>query len=279
MRRWPWVAVVVQAGLLAATWFLPVLGSALWHHLASLGVVLGATMAARRWLDSRAVLAIGVLITSVLAAVSGFLLLYLKEWIRPAGIQDQLVWWHVLWSWAAAVFFFQHTWINRVQFLHFFGQSLRRAGPGVVHVGAYILSLAFLVISWTVGKSWFTAGNYIASGYVTWLAFLVPAAIISLPRRDLAGGWKWRRMVDLGLVPAATLATLSGIPLVFFGDAVDAAGLKYASKYWHTAPSILFTILVWTHSVQVWRLVRGHWAKGHTARSPRTFDEPTKLVK
>src|SRR5687768_9875623 len=83
------------------------LGTEGWHHVASLGVVLAATMALRGPLRSRRFLAIGVLAFTLLATMSGFYLLYWKEGIRVDGYQDWGVFWHVAWSWAAAVFFWQ----------------------------------------------------------------------------------------------------------------------------------------------------------------------------
>ena len=60
-------------------------------------------------------------------------------------------------------------------------------------------------------------------------------------------------------MPVAAVALISGLPLLWMGDGLDAAGLKYASKYWHVGPSVLFAVLVFTHSMQLWSTVRGHW--------------------
>ncbi len=253
---------VAQLVALVATFFVPEFGAPIWSHLASLGIVLVLSGVAWRPLSrSRRVLAIGALVTSVLAVVSGFYLLYWKEGIRVDGYQDWGVWWHVAWCWAAAVFFFQHTWINRRQYARFFADSFHSLGPGAWHIGIHAVLLLGLLVSWTVGKSWFDGGNYIALSFAGWLVVVVPAYVVWLVRRRPGMDWPMRRAVDLGLVPAAALATLTGIPLTFFDDAFDAWGLKYASKIWHVWPSVLFAVLVFAHSVQLWGIVRQHWRR------------------
>ncbi len=262
---WTIGLTVAQLVALVATFFVPRFGAPIWSHLVSLGIVVVACGAAWRPLSSsRRILAIGALVTSVLAIVSGFYLLYWKEGIRVDGYQDWGVWWHVFWSWAAAVFFFQHTWINRRQYARFFVDSFKQAGPAAWHVGIHALLVVGLILSWTIWKDGFDGGNYLALGYVGWLVASIPAYSIWMVRAIRGGmgqrsSWPWRRAVDLGLVPAAAFATLTGIPLTFFDDAFDAWGLKYASKTWHVWPSILFAVLVWIHSVQVWSTVRNHW--------------------
>ncbi len=259
---WTMGLAAAQIVALTATFFAPGFGVPTWSHLASLGLVLLLSGLAWRPLTrSRRILAIGALAASVLAIVSGFYLLYWKEGIRIDGYQDWAVWWHVAWSWAAAVFFFQHTWINRVQFVHFWRRTFQAVGPATLHLGAYALLLAAFAITWTFGKGWFDGGNYIALSFAAWLTCAVPAYILWMVRalRSRPMSWGWRRAIDLGLVPASALATLSGLPLVFFDAWLDAAGLKYASKFWHVWPSVLFAVLVFAHSVQVWSAVRRHW--------------------
>lgn len=253
---------VAQLAALVATFFIPGFGEPIWSHLVSLGIVLGLSALAWRPLSrSRRILAVGALATSILALLSGFYLLYWKEGIRVDGYQDWGVWWHVAWSWAAAVFFFQHTWINRVQFVHFFRNSFRRAGSAALHVGLYVALVVAFGLTWGPLKAWFSGGNYIALSFAAWLVCAIPAYAVWLLRvRERRMSWPWRRVIDLGLVPVAALATLSGIPLAFFDDWTDAAGLKYAAKFWHVWPSVLFAVLVFAHSVQVWGLVRRHWA-------------------
>lgn len=255
---------VGQAALLAATFPLKALGTDPWHHAASLVLVLLLAIPLRRRLQQRAFLAFGVLATTILATVSGFYLLYWKEGIRVDGYQDWGVFWHVAWSWAAAGFFFQHTWVNRVAYVHFLRQGLRRAGPLVVHIGAYIVTLAALAITWGPAKGAFTNENYLPLGFAFWLGATLVGymAWLLLRRRPSLDQKRYRGHVDVALVALSALAVLSGIPLLWFGPGLDAAGLKYASKFWHVWPSILFAVLVFAHGAQAWANVRAHWRKG-----------------
>jgi len=262
--------VALQAGALVGTSSVGSLGTAWWHHLASLAAVLAGAFLVRRRMTSRRFLGIGVLVATLLAAASGFWLLYWKEGIRVDGLQDWGVWWHVAWSWTAAVFFWQHTWVNRVALAHFFRRSLRAALPAAVHLGLYASAVAGLLVTAGPAKAWFTDENYIGLSVWTWLACTVAAygAWWLLRRRDHAAQKRIRGGVDLGLVPAAAVATLSGLPLLWLGDGLDAAGLKYASKFWHVGPSIVFAVLVFVHSVQLWTTLRGHWRHLATGADP-----------
>lgn len=259
MRGWI-LGTTLQIALLVATFFWDELGTAGWHHVASLAIVLALTAASGRRMLSRRFLGIGVLVTTVLATVSGFYLLYWKEGIRVDGYQDWGVWWHVAWSWAAAVFFWQHTWINRVAFGRFFARTLRPALPAALHVGAYLVVVAAFVVSGGPIKERFTNENYIEIGLWAWITTLAVAygSWFALRRRSRPDKVRIRGHIDVALVPAAALATLSGIPLLWLGDALDSAGLKYASKLWHVVPSILFAVLVFVHSVQLWGAMRNH---------------------
>lgn len=255
---------LAQVALLAGTFPLKALGAAPWHHAASLAAVLALGIPLRRRLQQRAFLAFGVLATTLLATASGFYLLYWKEGIRVDGYQDWGVFWHVAWSWAAAAFFFQHTWVNRVAYVHFLRQGLQRAGPTILHVGAYVVTLAALAITWGPAKGAFSNENYIPLSFAFWLgATLFGYAVwLLLRRRPTPDQKRYRGHVDVALVPLSALAVLSGIPLLWLGPGLDAAGLKYASKFWHVWPSILFAVLVFAHGAQAWANVRAHWRKG-----------------
>ena len=281
MARRPWTpilaAAAVQAVLLAATFPGDTLGTQWWHHVASLGAVLLGALLLRRRMASRAFLAFSVLAASVLATASGFYLLYWKEGIRVDGYQDWGVFWHVAWSWAAAVLFFQHTWVNRVAFGHFWRRAWRAGQPAVVHAGAYAVAVLALVVTWGPLKSSFTAETYIPLGFAAWLACTVLAYVLwlVLRRRDSVAQKALRGHVDVALVPFAALATISGLPLLWIDPQLDAWGLKYASKIWHVWPSVAFAVLVFVHSAQAWSNVRAHWRKakgqapaGSAARTP-----------
>jgi len=250
---------------------VPELGASFWHHLASLAIVLGLSVGFYKPLArSRRFLAIGVLILSLLAAASGFWLLYWKEGIRAAGFQDWGVFWHVAWSWAAAVFFFQHTWINRIALGHFFKQRFTSLGGILVHGGAYLLVIVAFVVTWSdIGKDWFTVESYIPLSLYAWLAITAPAYLawfwnliqwnVLHRTKDPVRATRSRGRIDVALVPIAALAVLSGIPLTFFDFFMDQNGWKYVSKYWHVWPSVLFTALVFIHTLQIWQTMRAHW--------------------
>ena len=282
-----WALAVAQVALLWGTVYLPGLGVPVWHHAASLGLTLVVFGLLRRaFSSSRRFLALGVLGTSLLAAASGFWLLYWKEGIRVAGYQDWGVFWHVLWSWFAAVFFIMHTWINRGAYVFFFRASMARLIPGTVHIGAYLAVVVALVVTWSaIGRDWFSSTNYIQLGLYAWLAFTVPAYVVWwIARRDVHPAlrhWPIRRGIDMALVPVSVLVVLSGVVLTFFDPWTDAAGVKYASKYWHVWPSVAFTVLAFAHGAQTWATVGAHWrsyrrsadaASGAGSAAPRPSD-------
>lgn len=237
------------------------LGTEWWHHIASLGVVLGLAFALRKPLQSRRFLAIGVLAYTVLATASGFFLLYWKEGIRVDGYQDWGVFWHVAWSWAAAVSFWQHTWVNRVAFAHFFRRTFQALAPAAIHLALYAAVVVAFLVTWGPLKSGFSNENYIPLSFAAWFVCCVAAyaSWLLLRRKDATVQLRLRGGVDLGLVPIAGLAVLSGVPILFFDPELDGLGLKYASKFWHVWPSVVFAVLVFAHGAQLWTVVRSHW--------------------
>lgn len=269
--RWVLGLSLAQVALLAATLRVPGLGAETWHHIASLAAVLAvAAILHDRFRSSRRFLALGVLATSVLAAGSGFYLIYWKAGLRVDEIQDWAVFWHIVWSWFVAVFAAQHTWINRRSYAHFLRRSVATRPRALLHGLGYLLLAAALVYTWSPqGRVLFTNENYVPLTLRTWALLGVPTY----------GGWlylRWRErrdpgwaeaafgsrglrgLVDLLLVPAAALAVLSGFPLLFDGP-FDPRGLKYTSKYWHVATSIAFTVLFVVHGAQLWTTVKAHW--------------------
>lgn len=271
--RWVLGLALGQLALLGLTFPIDVLGTEAWHHLASLaGVLLLAWVIREPLTRSRGFLALGVLATSVLAAVSGFYLLYWKAGIRVDGYQDWGVFWHVAWSWMAALFAVQHTWINRAQLAHMIRRSLATRWRQILHVGGYVLVAVAFAVTWSkTGRAWFTNEAYIPLTLRTWVLATVPPYLAFLAFRARHGEatgsrwaralehWRVRTVVDLALVPLTVLTVVSGLPLFLLGDQLDAGGWKYVSKYWHVWPSILFTVLVFIHGVQAWRAVQAHW--------------------
>lgn len=288
-RRIAWTSglLLLQVAVLWATYWIPGLGEQTWHNFASLGVALAVSAVFWRPLArSRRFLAMGVLSLTVLATASGFWLLYWKEGLRVDGLQDWGRFWHILWSWFAAIFFFQHSWINRAALVSFVRRTVSTLSGSVLHAGAYALVVvAFIVMWFGTGKTWVTNDNYIPLSLYTWLVFSVPPYLIWLYVRtglrfplsqDRVKILFARRRVQVwftvALVPMAALAVLSGLPLAFTKDFVENVGLKYIAKYWHVWPSVLFAVLVFGHSIHSWASVKLHWRA--LAKTPRTTRAP-----
>lgn len=261
------LGAVVQLLLLLVTRILDGPGTQTWHHLASLAGAIALMGLAGKRMQNRAFLGIGILLTTILATVSGFVLLYFKEGLRVDGHQDWLVFWHLVWSWFASGFFVMHVWVNRVAFVHFFQASFRSVRPGLVHGGAYVVSLLGLLWSATLGKSQFNNESYIPQSVWAWLLCTAVAYGIWLGTRRAGRQTHLhlRSAADLILVPVMTFVILSGFVLLYGSDVTDPNGLKYAAKAWHTLPSVLFSVVVFVHSVQLWTQVRRHWQRLGTA--------------
>lgn len=263
---WWLAAALVQLALLVITALPPfaqvesegALGVPTWHHNASLAVtLLFSALFWRRMTTDRRFLALGVMVTTILALASAFLILYLKQDLKEWLLKDWAKFWHVAWSWLALAFFLGHTWVNRTGF----ARSWRRLGSGrsgLVYYGALGLLVAAIPLTWSpLGARLFTDPIYIPLTLYTWLVFLVPpyaawmVATVSL-RRGIRPTW-WTRpgtqaFTDTWLVNMTLLANLSGFPILYFGTKDTA--LKYVAKYWHTWPSIAMAILVFAHTVQ-----------------------------
>jgi hypothetical protein len=238
--------------------FNPNFGVPTWHHNASLAVaLLFSGIYWKAMTTDRRFLGIGVLVTTILALASAFLLLYLKQDLKDWGLKDWAKFWHVAWSWFALVFFLGHTWVNR----HGLVRALRRISQGLsgaLFYGPLALMVAAIPLTWSPwGARVFTDPIYIPLTLWTWLFFLVPAYGTWLygtwaARRNQLRSW-WPRgasqtFVDSWLLPMTILANVSGFPILYFGTKDTA--LKYVAKYWHTWPSIAMAILVFVHTVQ-----------------------------
>lgn len=271
MSRMAWVtASGAQLALLVFSLppFLPDLGVPTWHHNASLAATLLLGLAGRRLFDRR-FLGVGVLVTTALALVSAFLLLYLKDDLKASGLKDWAKWWHVAWSWLALEFFLLHTWVNRSGLLRSLGR-LRQGWRGKsLYDGALLVVLAAIPLTWSPwGAAAIQDPNYILLTHVTWLVLLGPSyAAWAVARWRLRVGrplaWAGRKpaqaFVDGWLVPMTLLANLSGFPILYF--ATKDTDLKYVAKYWHTWPSIAMAILVFAHTIQFLPAVAHHLRK------------------
>src|SRR5688572_16331892 len=258
-----WAAgTAVHLGLVVATAFRPFtpgLGVPTWHHNASLAAaVLLSAVLWRRMTSDRRFLGVGVLVTTFLALASAFLLLYLKQDLKDAGLKDWAKWWHVAWSWLALAFFLGHTWANRKGLARSLRRLHARFGSGALYVGANLAILAAIPLTWSRwGADHIRDPNYIPLTLYTWLAFLAPAygAWLWALLRQRAGrplAWSGRPPVqaftDSWLLPMTVLANVSGFPILYFGTKDTA--LKHVAKYWHTWPSIAMAVLVFAHTVQ-----------------------------
>jgi hypothetical protein len=254
------------------------LGEPTWHHNLSLLFVLGLTALWWRPLTTnRAFIGIGVLATTVLALLSGFLILYLKADLKAWEIKDWAKFWHVLWSWAALIWAVSHTALNWQPFKRMLARW--HQGP----IGFLTFALPWALILLAIPLTWSTWGarmlqqpQYLILTLWTWLILLVPAygmwivAKVGMARRPPARRhpYRWARrvsvqsFVDVWLVPLTILANVSGFPLLYF--ATKETSLKYVAKYWHTWPSVAMAIVVFVHSIQFWPGVRNHWKQMKT---------------
>lgn len=268
--------MAVQLAALGATAlppFTPGLGAPEWHHTASLvGVAVAAALVWRPLTRDRAFAGQGVLVTTALALVSAFLLLYLKDDLKASGLKDWAKWWHVAWSWASIAFLVGHTWVNRAGLVRAARRLTKGAGAATANVGPYALVVAAIPLTWSAwGAAAIQDPNYILWTHWTWLAFLVPS-YAAWATVTLRGSWLHRPpllrpraardFASAHLLPIAILANVTGLPLVYL--ATKDTPLKYVAKWWHTWPSIAMAILVFAHVVTYLAGVKGHWkaAKG-----------------
>ena len=265
---WWTLGLVVHLAVVVVTAFPPfaqvatagALGVPTWHHnVALLVAVLFSAVFWRRMTTDRRFLGLGVMVTTILAVASAFLLLYLKQDLKDWLLKDWAKFWHVAWSWFGLVFFLGHTWVNR----HGLGRAWKRTTAGAggwLFYGLLTLMVVAIPLTWSPwGARVFTDPVYIPMTLYTWLVFLVPtyavwltAAVQMRNNEGMRPTW-WPRtgtqaFVDAWLIPMTVLANVSGFPILYFGTKDTA--LKYVAKYWHTWPSIAMAILVFAHTVQ-----------------------------
>ncbi len=261
------------------------LGEPTWHHNASLVAVLLLTAVAWRQMSKdRAFIGIGILVSSVLALASGFLLLYLKQDLKIWELKDWAKFWHIAWSWLALVLTVTHTAVNWAPFKRMLARWHRSWGGYASYALPWLVILVLIPVTWSpLGAEVFTEPTYILWTLWTWIVVAgVPYLlwIVHKVRLDAIGRvgrsdgsrrrWNWTKrpamqsFVDVWLVPMTVLANVSGFPLLYFGT--KDTTLKYVAKYWHTWPSIAMAVLLFVHSIQFWPGVRRHW---------RVLDKPS----
>lgn len=256
MRRfWGWtLALALVLGLALALTLRAPLGFALWHYNASFAAALLAALLARRALERRRVATLAMAGTGVVATLTGFAMLYTKDF----PYKEWLTWWHSFTSFALLLAFLVH-WLHNHPRLSDFTKRLfardRLAGAGLAT--AWLALAAFAAWTWSPEVApRFTRGNYlylsswavlvgVALAYGAWLAYRLPALRRRLDRtahRNAA-----RAAVDTSLFLAHWGALLTGFALLYFAEPLRAGPLKYVSKWWHTAASVLFLALVALH--------------------------------
>lgn len=273
MGRLAWVIAfaAAQVALFATTAFVPGLGGPTWHHNVTLALSLAFVAATwKPFTRDRTFLGLGLLLTLTLATLSGFVLLYLKQDFKDWGLKDWMKLWHILWSWFALWFFLGHAWINRHALLGYWRQVYTRWSSALTYTLALAAIAAAVPLTWSDwGAENLQEPDYVPLTLWTWLVVVAP------PYGLWAGIRLWlrgasrprflharnavRRNVDVWLLPTAFLVNASGFPLLYFGTKHTA--LKYVAKYWHTAPSIVLSLLLFIHIVQTWHRTQAHWRR------------------
>ncbi|MFA5943353.1 MAG: hypothetical protein WC876_02685 [Candidatus Thermoplasmatota archaeon] len=254
------------------------LGVPTWHHNASLAAAVVFSLVFRKRMTAdRRFLGMGVLVTTTLALLSAFLILYLKVELKETGLKDWAKFWHVAWSWFALAFFLGHTWANRYGLL----RATTRIAAGLSGKTAFILPnlliLAAIPLTWSDwGARHFTDPRYIPMTLWTWIGFLVPVygswlVAVVQTRGGRRPEWfsraKTQTFTTAWLLPITLLANLSGFPILYFGTKDTA--LKYVAKYWHAWPSIAMALLIFAHTLQFLPVVSRYAAKNEP-KAPAT---------
>lgn len=275
--RKAWIAGFGGSLLLAALSvpaILPGLGIPAWHHTISLGVsvVLFVSFAFLGRTDMRRHLALGVGLWTLLALVSGFVILYSKPWLKSTELKDWAKFWHVAWSWLSLWYGIGHMVWNLHGMRRMWAHWNSTIRGRILSSGLFGLILAAIPLSWNRwGATVLQEPQFIPLTLWTWLAMLTLPYGIWLTWTRLRPGhapaWMQRpaaqRFVDLWLTPMMLLANLSGIPLVYL--ATKEGSLKYVAKYWHVWPSIAMAVLVFAHTVQFWPGLVSHWQRRRSA--------------
>ncbi len=283
VRRGRWLVglLFLQMVLLVASARMPQfrhLGEPTWHHNLSLAVSVASiafwwALAKRQgrslWMD-RAHLGIWVLVWTILATVSGFLLLYLKQDLKAWELKDWAKWWHILWSWLALIYFMAHSAVNWKGMQRAWAKLHAKLGSAIMLDGGLLLIAIAIPVTWSAwGATVWIESTYIpwslwttlvivGALYAAWIWVRVrKAQSASIP--DWGRGTGSRIRTNVWLFVAAILANVSGFPLLYFGT--KDTSLKYVAKYWHTWPSILFAALIFVHALQFWASMRVHWRK------------------
>ena len=248
---------------MAATWNTSV-GFPLWHYNVSLLVV--GLLAFPLWplLQRRRVVTLGMAYGGALATLTGFVMLYTKEFAR----KEWLTWWHSVTSFVFLGLFLVHWAHNQPRLSQFTRKVARGLPQGAAAGSAWTAGIVLGVFAWSPdGRGLFTRENYIlVSTWTIWWGIALTWGIWLWHRRD---AWRARlarpayrntarALVDTSLFLACWGALITGFLLLYLPAWFDASGLKYVSKWSHTATSVLLLMFVALHIGFNARLVQAH---------------------
>lgn len=275
------------AGSLAGT--VLVVGSAwtpigvpTWHyHVAFLAMAAYAAWRWKRYVADPPLLGAHLLASGVLAIASGFLLLYLKDSLKASGTKDWAKFWHCVVSmWFLYVTLAHLAREPNARALGVYARDGARRRWGIAHVVAWSATVVLLVAS-VASKDAFRDENYL---YWSTLSILVATAFAYgawVLAKVRSGAWRaeappqpapsraLRGNVDLMLLGWSIIAQASGLVLLYGKSFLHGNGYKYVSKFWHTAPSVVMTLLVVAHVVITAPLLRAYWVGRRAAKAAR----------
>lgn len=246
-------ATTLLAAAMLATLPVPSFGAALWHHNAAFAALALGAAACAAQLRRRPVATLAMAFLGTAATVTGFAMLYTKQF----AYKEWLTWWHTVTSVAFALAFLFHWSRNNPRLVDLARKLFAPRAPGLAAAGAWTAVAAGALWTGTPGgRARFTADNYlglsswtivagVAFAYGLWLAFRLPALRTRLARRAVRE--KTRGLVDTGLFLANWGMLLTGLALLWLATPLRAGDLKYVSKWWHTATSVLFLGLLALH--------------------------------
>lgn len=266
MRRfWALTLVLLLAAVLAmaATVATP-LGTPLWHYNVSLVALALLALPALPLLKRRRVATLAMGYTGLLATVTGFVMLYTKQLPN----KEWMTWWHSVTSFAFLGFFLIHWWNNQPRLANFTRRLANARPQGPAAATAWTAGILLGITTATPdGRALFTTHNYLLlSTWVVWITIALtwgawlwyrreaPHARLQQPRHRATA----RALVDTSLFLVCWLSILTGFLLLYLKPWLLDNGFKYASKWWHSATSILLLGLLALHIGFNARLLRAH---------------------
>lgn len=263
MRRF-WVFLALATAALAAGMLLTLrtdVGATPAHYDAAFALLLGGAAASWPWFARRRLTTLLLAYSGAVATATGFAMLYTRDF----PYKDWVTWWHSVTSFAFLLAFLAHWALNSARLVRFL-RHLAARPTGALLGATWAALLGGLAWAWSpAGRGRFVRDDYL---YVsTWAVFLgvalayLPWLLTRLPswrRRAARARETLRGTVDASLFLACWGSLVTGFALLYFAPALAAAGLKYASKWSHTATSVALLALVAFHAGYNARALRGH---------------------